>query len=150
MGSFPEIIAGGTAIDDRGVLSYLNSAPFEKVKRMYMVDNFDAATIRAFHGHRLEEKLVLVVAGAAIVNVSQMRIVSGNIVGLDQPTRFVLADHNPQLLRIPAGYANGWKALLPNTKILFFSSTTMEEAKHDDYRWPWHYFAPSVWEVEHR
>ena len=150
MDNFPEIVAGGVAIDDRGVLSYLNTAPFSKVKRMYMVENFNVNTIRAFHGHLFEEKIALVIAGAAIVNVSQMRIVSGNIVGLDQPTRFVLADHNPQLLRIPAGYANGWKALLPNTKILFFSSTTMEEAKHDDYRWPWHYFAPSVWEVEHR
>jgi dTDP-4-dehydrorhamnose 3,5-epimerase-like enzyme len=145
MENLPEILRGGLAIDDRGLLSYLNAAPLEKVVRMYMVENFTTDTVRAFHGHKLEEKMAFVVSGSAIVVLAKM-----TEAGLDNPERRVLSARSPILLRIPAGYANGFRALESSTKILFFSSTTLEEAKTDDYRFAPDYFGKEIWEVESR
>lgn len=152
MDNMPSTIPGGFAIDDRGILSYLNNVPLAlaNVKRMYIVENFDTKTIRAFHGHLKEEKIALVVSGSSIVNVSRIRLENGAIAGLDAPTRFILSARKPQFLIIPAGYANGWRALTPDTKIMFFSSTTLEESEGDDHRWPLQYFVPDIWEVENR
>lgn len=158
MENSPNILKGGTAIDDRGVLSYLNVAPLEKVKRLYAIENFSTDTVRAFHGHAIEEKQVLVVSGAAIVVVAKM---SGDFTApmtcdklqalkLEDPKRFVFSRMVPQMLLIPAGYANGFRALEPGTKIVFFSTTTIQEAATDDYRFPYDYFGKEIWEVEPR
>jgi dTDP-4-dehydrorhamnose 3,5-epimerase-like enzyme len=148
MENTPEILRGGVAVDDRGTLSYLNVAPLANYVRMYLVENFDTKTIRAFHGHKIEEKAALVVAGSAVIAVAKM--VGDGESFLDTPNRYVLSARNPQLLRIPAGYANGFRALEPDTKILFFSSTTIEQAKTDDYRYQWDLLGEEIWEVENR
>jgi len=147
MGNLPEIINGGIAIDDRGVLSYVNTVPFANVVRMYGIENFSMHTIRAFHGHALEEKFVLVTSGSAIAALSRM---SQDRTALEAPKRWILSSRKPQLLYAPAGYANGFRALEPNTQILFFSSTTIEQAVTDDYRFPYDYFGKEIWEVESR
>lgn len=136
---------GGISVDDRGTLSYINTVPFEKVRRMYVIENFDADLVRAFHGHWQEEKFVYVVTGAAIVVTAKM---VGQ--GLDMYERFVLSDKQPQVLRIPAGYANGFRVLVPGTKVIFYSTTTLEEAKSDDFRFPYDYFGVDIWKVESR
>ena len=41
---------------------------------------------------------------------------------------------------IPLGYANGIKALETNSKLIVFSSQTLENAKKDDYR-----FEKNLW-----
>ncbi len=146
MENSPEILRGGTAVDDRGTLAYLNVAPLGNVVRLYMIENFSTGTIRAFHGHKIEEKFALVVSGSAIIVLAKMVVEAR----LEDPDRYVLSARNPQLLYIPAGYANGFRSLEPNTKILFFSSTTIEEAKTDDYRFPYDYFGKEIWEVENR
>ena len=128
-------------------LSFLNIAPLDNVVRMYAVENFSTDTVRAFHGHRIEEKTVFVVSGSAIVVVAEM---DESAVKLGTPTRHVLSGRSPQLLRVPAGYANGFRALEPSTKILFFSSTTLEQAKTDDYRFPADYFGNDIWKAENR
>ncbi len=148
MENMPEILRGGVAVDDRGTLSYLNVAPLANYVRMYLVENFTTDTIRAFHGHKLEEKAALVVSGSAIVVVAKLDANGGLEAESDE--RHVLSARIPALLRIPAGYANGFRALEPNTKILFFSSTTIEQAKTDDYRFTWDYFGKEVWEVASR
>src|SRR5208282_214835 len=158
MENSPNILKGGIAIDDRGVLSYLNVAPLEKVCRLYAIENFSLHTIRAFHGHMVEEKGVLVVSGSAIVVIAKM---TGDFsqpmtcdrlqaLRLEDPKRYVLSERSPQLLVVPAGYANGFRALEPNTKILFFSTTTIQQAATDDYRFPADYFGNKIWEVANR
>src|SRR5208282_2465954 len=101
MGNLLEILQGGVATDDRGALSYLNVVPLANFVRMYLVENFTTDTVRAFHGHKIEEKAALVVAGSAIIVVAKMEL---DILG--SPERYVLSARNPRLLRIPAGYAN--------------------------------------------
>jgi dTDP-4-dehydrorhamnose 3,5-epimerase len=67
-----------------------------------------------------------------------------------QPQRFVLSSGLPKVLHIPAGFANGFRPLEPHTKILFFSTSTLEESAGDDFRFPYDYWGADVWNVEFR
>jgi dTDP-4-dehydrorhamnose 3,5-epimerase len=64
--------------------------------------------------------------------------------------RFVLSEKQPSILFIPKEYANGIKALEPNTRILFFSDTSLEKSKNDDYRIPYDYWGKNIWVVDNR
>jgi dTDP-4-dehydrorhamnose 3,5-epimerase len=62
----------------------------------------------------------------------------------------VLSDQKPGLVFIPPGYANGFRSLVPDTHILFFSTASLEESKGDDYRFPADYWGSQIWQVENR
>lgn len=145
----PRLIPGDLAIDDRGQVAFANEFSFAAIKRFYMVENFSTEVIRAFHGHLKEEKFVMVVSGSAIVVA----------VPFDDPSkpnraaklhRFVLSDRRPQILHIPAGYANGFRPLEPKTKMIFFSTATLEDSGKDDFRLPYDQWGDEVWQVEFR
>src|SRR5579864_502211 len=145
---------GGISVDDRGVLTYVPFVDFARVKRFYVVENFSTDTVRAFHGHLKEEKFVYVLSGSAIVVIDAikpdpLREALGILVAND-PQRFVLSARKPTVLHIPAGFMNGFRPLEPGTKIMFFSTSTVEESQRDDYRWPANYYGHGIWEVESR
>lgn len=58
-----KFISGGTAIDDRGKLQFINDLSLVGFKRFYLVQNHKQGFIRAWHGHKLEAKAVVVVRG---------------------------------------------------------------------------------------
>ncbi|MFA6533784.1 MAG: NAD-dependent epimerase/dehydratase family protein [Patescibacteria group bacterium] len=145
----PVLIEGGLAVDDRGSISFANSFDFKDVKRFYAVDNFSLETIRAWHGHLKESKYALVITGSAIVAAVKLTdTVNPDKSALVQ--RFILSVKKPAVLRLPAGYANGFRALEPGTKIMFLSTATLEESKGDDYRFPADYWGSKVWEIQNR
>lgn len=152
MGNSPEapsLIPGGLAVDDRGQLTFANEFSFERVRRFYMVENFSTEVVRAFHGHLKEEKFVFVVSGSAII--AAVRFDDPRNPNRDvKPYRFVLSERQPQILHVPAGYANGFRPLEPKTRITFFSTATLEESAKDDYRFPHDYWGTNLWEVELR
>lgn len=124
-----KLLEGGLAIDDRGTLMFMNVFDIPNIKRFYVVKNHSKGFVRAWHGHKKEEKYVFVVTGSAIIGIVPM-------VGDEGAQRFVLSADKPQVLHIPSGYYNGFKTLTDDTKVVFFSTTTLEEAKDDDYRLP--------------
>ncbi len=145
--SKPQVIPGGIAIDDRGQVSFVNDFDFVGVKRFYMVSNHARGFVRAWHAHKKEAKFVFVVSGAAIVGLVPAD-------DWDRPNpeaevkRFVLSAKKPTVLYIPAGYANGFKSLTEDTRIIFFSTSTLEESGGDDFRFDARYW--DIWEVEER
>lgn len=145
----PGILYGGIAVDDRGTLSFVNDFAFAGIKRFYQVGNFSTDVIRAFHGHKKETKFVLVVKGSAIVAAVEFDD-DAHPSKEKKIHRFVLSDKKPGILRIPAGYANGFKPLEEDTRIIFFSSSTLEESKGDDFRFPFDYWGKDIWETENR
>jgi len=145
----PYLIEGGLAVDDRGQLTFANDFNFSNVKRFYMVENFSQDVIRAFHGHLKEEKYVFVVSGSAIIAVVEMDDTTKPKKS-NEVHRFILSSRKPCILHIPAGYANGLKTLEENTKIIFFSTSSLEESKGDDYRFPYDYWGKEIWQVENR
>ena len=142
-----EYIRGGEAVDDRGALMFVNDLDLSAYKRFYVVRNHAQGFVRAWHGHERESKAVVVISGAAIVAAVKV----DNWAHPD-PTaevkRFVLSSDTPGALCIPPGYANGFKTLTADTKVCFFSSSTLEESGGDDIRFEAHFWDP--WNVEER
>jgi len=143
------LIPGGIAVDDRGALTFANDFNFYGVKRFYQVQNFSTSTIRAFHGHLHEAKYIYVAKGSAIVAAVELDDIESPSKN-QKVNRFILSDKSPQILFIPPKYANGFRPLEEDTRILFFSTSSLEESKGDDYRFPVDYWGKEVWEVENR
>ena len=143
----PCILDGGLAVDDRGQVAFVNDFNFEGVKRFYIVSNHKAGFVRAWHAHRREAKYVTVVQGAAIVAavaIDDWETPSKN----STVHRYVLSAAKPSVLFIPSGYANGFMALTADTKLVFFSTSTVQESMGDDVRYDARQW--DVWEVEER
>jgi len=143
----PRIIQGDIAFDDRGSVSFINDFSFHGIKRFYIVQNHVAGFVRAWHGHKKENKYALVSKGSALVGAVKIN-------NWDNPSkdnnvhRFVLSSYKPSILFIPSGYANGFKSLTNDLQIIFFSTTTLSEAKDDDFRFPARYW--NIWDIEER
>jgi dTDP-4-dehydrorhamnose 3,5-epimerase-like enzyme len=143
----PHIMEGGLAVDDRGEVAFVNDFHFEGVKRFYMVSNHRAGFVRAWHAHRHEAKYVTAVQGAAIVAAVA-------IDNWEHPSkkaeihRYVLSAQKPAVLYIPPAYANGFMSLTVDTKLMFFSTSTLEESQNDDVRYDARYW--DVWQVTER
>jgi dTDP-4-dehydrorhamnose 3,5-epimerase-like enzyme len=143
----PVLMAGGLAADDRGELAFVNDFRFEGVKRFYTVANYRQGFIRAWHGHKREAKYVTAVTGAAVVGAVRVD-------DWEQPTRelpverFVISAHRPAVLYIPSGYANGFMSLTENLKLMFFSTSSLEESQGDDFRFDSRYW--DIWTVVER
>jgi dTDP-4-dehydrorhamnose 3,5-epimerase-like enzyme len=135
-----KILNGGIAVDDRGSVRFVNDFNFEGVKRFYQVENHRRGFIRAWHGHKKEGKYVYVPNGSALVGVVNMET--------EEVLKFVLSDKSPKILWIPPGYYNGFKSLEENTKILFFSTSTLEESVGDDIREEHNRW--NIWEEDYR
>ncbi|MBN2439760.1 MAG: NAD-dependent epimerase/dehydratase family protein [Spirochaetales bacterium] len=144
-----KLYPGGVAVDDRGVLSFSNEFTFFGVKRFYQVENFSTSTIRAFHGHAKEGKYVYVAKGSAIVAAVYLDDFKKPSLK-NEVNRYVLSDKKPQVLYIPPGHANGFRPLEEGTRIIFFSTSSLEDSKGDDYRFPPDYWGSWVWEIENR
>jgi dTDP-4-dehydrorhamnose 3,5-epimerase len=62
--------------------------------------------------------------------------------------RHVLSAQDPAVLYIPAGYANGFMSLTDDATLMFFSTSTLEESRHDDVRYDSRRW--DIWEVIER
>lgn len=132
------ILNGDLHVDDRGVVRFVNDFNFKNVKRFYQVENHRAGYIRAWHGHKKEEKYVYVVSGSIMVGVVDLKT--------EEIQKFHLSAEKPRVLWIPANTANGFMSLTDDAKVLFFSSSTLEESKKDDLRFP--YDKWNIWNIE--
>jgi dTDP-4-dehydrorhamnose 3,5-epimerase len=147
MADNPILTRGQCAVDDRGTVSFVNDFKFTDVKRFYTVSNHRAGFVRAWHGHKHEAKYCTAVKGNLVVCCIQ-------IDDWDKPSanlpiqRFVLSEHTPAVLHVPPGYVNGFMSLTEAAKIMFFSTSTLEESMKDDIRFPSRQWDP--WRVEER
>lgn len=153
------IITGQTSTDDRGRVTFINDFnPSDLgIKRMYMVENHMQGFIRAWHGHLKEDKYVTVVKGAALIKAIQLNDFSNRNPYMlnrehyeDAHISCVISENEPKVLHIPKGYANGFMTLTPDTKVLFYSTSSLEESKGDDFRFNLENNSKHVWEIKQR
>ena len=136
----PFIYEIGEAVDHRGSLEYYNDLTISNYKRFYIVKNPTRGTVRAWHGHKKEAKLVKVLKGEIalyLIKVENWDNPSKDI----EPYLYKL-NENSGIVYVPPGFANGAINLVNNTNIMYFSSSTLEESKNDDFR-----FDPKYWNV---
>ena len=127
------IIEGGTHTDDRGSLTYFNDFDLSSVKRVYILEHPDISTIRAWQGHQHENKWFHVVFGSfklVLVQPDNWNSPSSNL----SHEEFVLSARDNQILHVRSGYATGFKAIEPDSKMLVFSNFSVEESRNDDFR----------------
>ena len=137
-----EIFEGKIIADDRGTVRFINDFNFEGVKRFYQVENHRRGYIRAWHAHEREGKYVYVVNGAALIGVVDFNDEKA------EPEKFVLCEEIPKVLWIPPNNANGFMSLRENTKIIFYSTSTLEESMGDDIRFDSDHW--NIWQIIHR
>lgn len=137
----PKLIKGDFAIDDRGFVNFNNDYILSKLKRFYIVQNHKTGFIRAWHAHKHEEKFIICLTGSVMISAVKVK-------NFKNPNKneivenFFLSDRDASVLCIPKSYANGFKTLEKNTKIIFFSTSTLAQSKKDDYRFDYDYWNP--------
>ena len=113
----------------------------KKVKRFYIVENNKKNFVRAWHGHKVEAKYMMCINGTA-------KIAAVKINNFKKPSkkskvyRWTINSKNPDVIYIPAGYANGTKSISKDMKILVLSTTSLKSSLKDDYR-----FNKSFWKI---
>ncbi|WGQ07511.1 hypothetical protein QG516_13135 [Pedobacter gandavensis] len=127
------IIQGGRHEDLRGVLTYFNQFCFDEIKRFYFIQQPNVDTVRAWQGHKVEEKWFHVVSGA-------FKIILVKPDDWDNPSEnlpfheFNISSDENHILFVPGGYASGFHSTIPNSKLMVFSNSSVEESIKDDYR----------------
>jgi dTDP-4-dehydrorhamnose 3,5-epimerase-like enzyme len=143
----PTLLSGKIAVDDRGEVGFVNEFDFSGVKRFYTVANHQSGFVRAWHGHRNEAKYVTAVRGAFVVCC--IKIDDWDNPASDLPVnRYVLSDKTPSVLYVPMGYVNGFKSLKDDAKLMFFSTSSLNDTMKDDIRFPAEKW--DAWAIEER
>ncbi len=136
----PAVIMGGKHEDKRGIVSFINDFDMSPVKRFYTIYHPDTTVIRAWQGHQIEQKWFVVLEGSfeiALVNPDNWIAPSPRL-----PVQlFKLSAAVSQVLHIPGGYASGFKAIAPHSRMIVYSNLSLQESADDDFRFDqqlWH------------
>lgn len=131
----PQIIKGDSYTDQRGTLRFVNGFDLKDVCRFYTIQHPDTSVVRAWQGHEVESKWFFPLKGSFVVAWVEIDDFDNPSENLKAEYKILNADE-PAVIHVPAGYANGLKAIEPNSELMVFSSLTLEEAKTDDKRYP--------------
>ena len=142
------VIKGDSFTDDRGTLSFVNDFDFQGIKRFYVVANHHRGIVRAWHAHRYENKYVYVITGAALVGYVKIDNWENPSKDENIPNSKVLSASKPEILHIPSGHANGFMSLTDDTRVMFLSSSSVEESKNDDIRYNARLW--DIWNIKER
>jgi dTDP-4-dehydrorhamnose 3,5-epimerase-like enzyme len=129
----PVIIAGGKHTDERGTLTYFNDLNLSAVKRLYVLEHPDPGIVRAWQGHQYENKWFYVVEGSfkiVLIRPDDWLSPAEDL----QPQEFSLTSAADQVLHVPGGFASGFQALEPDSKMMVFSNFSIAESLNDDFR----------------
>ena len=126
-------IRGGEHTDARGKLIFFNDFDMKEVRRFYVIEHPDTNIVRAWQAHKKEQKWFYVIEGSfKIIIVKPAEWLENSEESI--PEEFILESKKTTLLHVPGGYANGFRALEPNSKLMVFSDYAIADAGTDDYR----------------
>ena len=143
----PKLIEGKRLFDNRGSLSFANSFAFDQIKRFYIVHNYSKNFVRAWHGHLREKKYIMCIKGTFQVSCVKIDKIK-NPSKKNKIYTWYLNSGTQNIVSIPEKFANGTMSLEDNSKLLIFSSSSLEESLKDDYRYPAKYWNP--WNIIQR
>lgn len=143
----PCLLDLGSAIDDRGFLTFFNSLNDFNIKRFYLINNNQDNFIRAWHAHKNESKIFVCLDGSVQISLVKLN----NFIRPSHKLKvqnFYLSKSINKMLFIPGGYANGIKFFNFFSRLLVFSSSTLKESLEDDFRFKFDYWNP--WDINYR
>ncbi len=135
----PVCISGGIYKDSRGILQYVNEEPPGNYRRFYIISHPDTNIVRAWQGHKIEQKSFFVIKGNFVIAVVQPLDFDKPSVS-ERPEIFAMSQKDNLFLKVPGGCYTGIKATSPDSALLVLSSLTLEQSKKDEYRLP-----PDTW-----
>ena len=136
----PSQFERGFSEDHRGSVEFYNNIDLSYFKRFYMVSNPKEGTVRAWHGHKNEGKLIKVTKGNFLVGA--VKIDNWDSPGKDLPVELFEINTEEGLLYIPPGYANGSMNFAPESNIMYFSTAHLDDSIEDDYRFDSKFWDP--------
>lgn len=129
----PFIIEGGNYTDLRGQLEFFNKFNMSSIKRMYFTTHCDTKVIRAWQGHIVESRWFRCVIGGfdvKLVEIDNWENPSDDLKVLE----YELTAEKQEILYIPNGYVNGFKALKADSKLMIMSNYGFNEIENDQIR----------------
>ncbi len=129
----PELFSCGSHKDERGKLVFFNDLDLTGIKRMYAIEHENTKIVRAWQGHKIEQKWFFVIRGS-------FKIVLVQPDNWDNPSlklltnEFELTAANDQILHVPGNYANGLQAMENDSKIIVFSNFDAQQSSKDNFR----------------
>jgi dTDP-4-dehydrorhamnose 3,5-epimerase-like enzyme len=134
----PSIIAGGCHADSRGTLLFNNAFDASQIKRIYVIENKDQTFIRAWQGHRIEQRWFSAIAGSFKIQLIAIENWE-NPSELLQRLTFTLHADKMDVLHIPKGHVSSIQALTEGAKLLVMADYSLGEV-NDEYRFEKDYF----------
>ena len=133
------IIQGDTHTDHRGKIRFVNDFSFKEIKRFYVITHPEIDVIRAWQGHRIETKYFFAAKGSFLVN--WIKIDDWRAPSKELEIRVkMLSDQHSEVLVVPRGHANGFRALEPHSELIVFSDKCLKDSLEDDFRYPADYW----------
>lgn len=132
-----EIISPERFVDQRGSLTFFPLWNLSQIKRSYIIEHPDTSVVRAWQGHKRENKWFIVIQGEfkiLLVKPDDWTSPSAEL----EPIVFTIHSSEFKVLHVPGGYASGLTAIEPNSKLMVFSNFTTQESKEDDFRFDKH------------
>lgn len=134
----PTLIKGNLYQDDRGTVRFNNDFVALGIKRMYTLENVNTAFIRAWQGHKIEQRWFSPISGS--FKIKLIEINNWSEPSNDLPIiEFILKTESLDVLHIPPGYISSIQAIEEGSKLLVLSDYSLGEIQ-DEYRFPTDYF----------
>ncbi len=134
----PQIIEGNAHSDFRGTLYYNNDFNASAIKRIYFIENKDADFVRAWQGHKIEQRWFSAANGSFEIRLIQVDNWDVPSTGLEQHV-FNISSEKLDVLHIPAGYISSIRALRDDGKLLVMADYGLGEII-DEFRYDAGYF----------
>lgn len=138
---FPRLIKGGIHTDHRGQISFVNDMKFDKIERFYIISNTTENPLRAWQGHKIDNKYFYCVQGT--IKVHYVKIDDWEFPSKDLKVEsVVLSTIESNILHIPEGYANAIESLEVESKLISFSTLPLNRTSEDEVR-----FESGMWSI---
>jgi dTDP-4-dehydrorhamnose 3,5-epimerase-like enzyme len=134
----PEITKGNSHTDSRGTLFYNNDFDISAIKRMYVLENESTDFIRAWQGHKIEQRWFSVMKGSFRIQLIEIDNWDSPSKDLDRFS-FIVSAEKLDVLHVPSGYVSSIQSLEQGSKLLVLSDYLLGEVK-DEYRFDVDYF----------
>ena len=134
----PKIIKGDCHIDHRGDLFYNNTFNAAAIKRIYFIENKNNTIIRAWQGHKIEQRWFSAVTGSFKIQLIAIDNWEKPSIRL-KPIIFVLNAVKLDILKIPSGYVSSIEALENSAKLMVMADYLLGEIE-DEHKYDKNYF----------
>ena len=119
-------------------LKYNNNFDASAIKRIYFIENKNTSIIRAWQGHKIEQRWFSAVTGSFKIQLIAIDNWEKPSISL-KPITFVLNADTLDVLQIPAGYVSSIQSLEKSSKLMVMANYLISEIK-DEYRFEVDYF----------